>query len=91
MTDEKFKEVIYKPYLETWKVLKLLQHAYKRLDDPELDKANDAIWEQFKREAIRLEKTYPGNPFVAELLKLLFTADEVISRMNQEGLKDDQT
>ena len=89
MTDEKFKEVIYKPYLETWKVLKLLQHAYKRLDDPELDKANDAIWDMYKREIVRLERAYPGNPFVKELLHLLTTADEVISRMNQEGLKDD--
>lgn len=89
MTDEKFKEVIYKPYLDTWKVLKLLQHAYKRLDDPELDEANDAIWDMYKREIVRLERAYPGNPFVKELLNLLTTADEVISRMNQEGLKDD--
>ena len=89
MTDEKFKEVIYKPYLDTWKMLKLLQHAYKRLEDPELDKANDAIWAQFKREAERLKKVYPGNPFVDNLQALLYSADEVISRMNQEGLKDD--
>lgn len=89
MTDQKFKEVIYQPYLETWKVLKILQHAYKHLSDPEKDKVNDEIWTQFQREAKRLEKTYPGNPFVEELLRLLFTADDVIAKMNQEELSDD--
>ena len=89
MTDQKFKEAIYQPYLETWKVIKILQHAYKHLPDPERDKVNDEIWKQFQREAERLEKTYPDNPFVDELLRLLFSADEVISRMNQEELTDD--
>ena len=89
MTDEKFKEVIYKPYLDTWKVLKILQHAYKHLEDPELDKANDMIWKQFEREAKRLKKVYPDNPFVDKLESLLFSADEVISQMNQDGLTDD--
>ena len=89
MTDQKFREIIYQPYCDIWKIIKLLQHAYKHLEDPERSKVNDEIWETYKREGERLKKAYPDNPFVEELHNLLFKVDDIIARMNQEELTDD--
>ena len=72
MTEERWRAEVYEPYLETWKIIKILQEAYNK---PEL--FNEYI-EQVQKYADK----YAGNEF-AELLrsKLLLNADDVISKM----------
>ena len=84
MTDERWRNEIYEPYLETYKILKLIQHGYKHLNNSKEDFKNDEAWAMFTREAHRLENAYPGNPFVEQLSALVLNAGETIAQMNQE-------
>lgn len=72
MTEERWRAEVYEPYLESWKIIKILQEAYNK---PEL--FNEYI-EQVQKYADK----YAGNEF-AELLRsrLLLNADDVISKM----------
>lgn len=74
MTNDRWKTDIYKPYLETWKIIKILQEAYNK---PQL-------FSQYIDEVQRFAEEYAGNEF-AELLraKLLLNADDVISKMEE--------
>lgn len=74
MTKEKWKSEVYKPYVETWKIIKILQEAYNK---PQL-------FQQYIDEVQRFAEEYAGNEF-AELLraKLLLNADDVISKMEE--------
>ena len=74
MTNEKWKSEIYEPYVDTWKIIKILQEAYNH---PEL-------FEKYMDEVQRFADTYAGNDF-AELLrsKLLLRADDVIAKMDE--------
>ena len=75
MDDNTFKEKIYSPYLETWKILKLIQYADQTSD-------SDEQWRRYMKEIDRLSKTYPDNKFVDKLITLLLDAGDVIARMN---------
>lgn len=72
MDAKTFKEKIYEPYLETWKIIKILQEAYNK---PEL-------FNEYIDEVQEYADKYAGNEF-AELLRaqLLLNADDVISKM----------
>ena len=74
MTKEKWKSEVYEPYVETWKIIKILQEAYNK---PQL-------FQQYIDEVQRFAEEYAGNEF-AELLraKLLLNADDVISKMEE--------
>lgn len=74
MTDERWRSEIYEPYLETWKIIKILQEAYNK---PEL-------FSIYIDEVQQYADKYAGNEF-AELLraKLLLNADDVISKMEE--------
>lgn len=93
MTKEKFRTEIYEPWLKAYGAIKLLQNACKHLDDPEQDKENDKLWEEWMNEINRLGKELPDNPFSQALLSFLVGnenyrgVDEIIARMNQEELK----
>ena len=76
MNDEKFKKRYYEPFLETWKILKLIQYADQTSD-------SDAHWQRYMREIDRLSKTYPENKFVGELITLLLNAGDVIAKENR--------
>ncbi len=89
MTDDKWRKQVYEPFLDAWKVIKLIQHGYKRQNDPELSKANDVVWDMYVKESIRLEKQYPGNPFVKDLCAMLANVGETIAGMNQTEYGDD--
>ena len=89
MTDKRWKNEVYDPFLDTWKIFKLIQNVYKHCADPTKDMENDKIWEMYTREAVRLSEKYPGNPFVEHLQDLLFNGGETIAKMNQEELVDD--
>lgn len=77
MTDDKWRTNIYEPYLETWKILKLIQYADQTTD-------SDAQWQRYMKEIDRLAKTYPDNKFVEKLVTLLLDAGDVIARDNNE-------
>lgn len=76
MTDEKFKEKIYGPYREAWKIIKILQEAYQK---PEL-------YLQYMEELKAYSKKYEGNHFAEHLLKdFALHADHIIAKMEREG------
>ena len=77
MTDEKFKTEYYNPYVETWKILKLVQYADQTSD-------YDAQWQRYMKEIDRLNETYPDNRFAQELIRLLVNAGDYIARENQK-------
>lgn len=74
MDEKTFKEKIYEPYYETWKIIKILQEAYNK----------PHLFSQYIDEVQRFADQYAGNEF-AELLraKLLLNADDVISKMEE--------
>lgn len=76
MTDEKFKEKIYGPYLDAWKIIKILQEAYQK---PEL-------YLQYMEELKAYSKKYEGNMFAEHLLNsFALHADTIITQMEREG------
>ena len=76
MNDTTWKQNIYEPYLETWKIIKLIQYA---------DQTDDAQeqWNRYVREIDRLDKKYPDNKFVYGLVRLLVDAGDAIAKMNE--------
>ncbi len=77
MTDAKFKKQYYEPFLETWKILKLIQYADQTSD-------SDEQWQRYMREMDRLQKTYPDNKFVEQLITLLLDAGDIIAKENRK-------
>jgi len=77
MNDETFKAKYYNPFLETWKILKLIQYADQTKD-------SDAQWQRYMKEIDRLVNTYPDNKFVEMLITLLLDAGDVIARENKK-------
>lgn len=75
MDDDRFKKNYYEPYLETWKIIRLVQYADQTKD-------SDAQWQRYMKEIDRLDKTYPENPFVQDLIKLLLDAGDCIAKDN---------
>ena len=82
MTDEIFKAKYYEPYLETWKILKLVQYADQTSD-------SDAQWERYVKEIDRLAVTYPDNKFTEMLITLLLNAGDVIAKENRKEVNSD--
>lgn len=74
MTNEKWKSEVYEPYVDSWKIIKILQEAYNK---PEL-------FNKYIDEVQQYADKYAGNEF-AELLRkqLLLNADDVISKMER--------
>lgn len=77
MNDSTFKTKIYEPYLETWKIIKLIQYA-------DQTPAQEEQWKRYVKEIDRLDKTYPDNPFAQNLIRLLLDAGDSIAKMNNE-------
>jgi len=76
MNDETLKTKYYEPYLESWKILRLIQYADQTAD-------SDAQWNRYMKEIDRLKKTYPNNPFVESLITLLLDAGNIIAKENR--------
>lgn len=76
MNNPEFRKKIYNPYLEAWKIMKLIQHGRHH--------GSDELWEQFTREAARLQNAYPGNKYVDSLCVMLLTAGEYIAEENSK-------
>ena len=77
MNDTVWKQQIYEPYLETWKILKLIQYADQTAD-------YDNQWQMYMKEIDRLDKQYPDNKFAQNLIRLLLDAGDSIARMNNK-------
>ena len=77
MTHETFKQKIYTPYVDAWKIIKLIQYADQTSD-------SDEQWQRYMREIDRLQKTYPDNKFVGELITLLLNAGDIIAKENRK-------
>lgn len=76
MDDSTLKTKYYEPFLETWKIIRLVQYADQTAD-------SDAQWNRYMKEIDRLKKTYPGNPFVESLITLLLDAGDMIAKENR--------
>ena len=77
MNDIEWKQKVYNPYLEAWKILKLIQYGSRH--------GTDELWEKFTREAARLQNAYPGNKYVDSLCVMLLTAGEYIAEENSKN------
>lgn len=77
MNNGEFKAQIYEPYLECWKIIKLIQYADQTAD-------SDAQWQRYMKEIDRLSKEYPDNPFVGSLITLLLDAGDYIAKENRK-------
>lgn len=76
MNDDTLKTKYYEPYLESWKIIRLIQFADQTAD-------SDAQWNRYMKEIDRLKKTYPNNPFVESLIALLLDAGNIIAKENR--------
>ena len=76
MNDATFKEKVYGPYLEGWKILKLLQFCSKSADSEN--------WKLFMKEVNRFSKE-ANNPFAERTARFLLDAAEDIASMNEGG------
>lgn len=76
MNDGEFKTKIYEPYLDSWKIIRLVQYADQTAE-------SDAQWNRYMKEIDRLKKTYPENPFVESLITLLLDAGDMIAKENR--------
>ena len=79
MDDLTFKTKYYEPYLETWKIIKLVQYADQTTD-------SDAQWDRYVAEINRLNESYPGSRFVESLIRLLLDAGDCIAKDNRKDL-----
>ena len=78
MNDKDFREKVYNPYLEAWKVLKLIQYGKHH--------GTDELWNKFIGEAERLNHAYPRNKYIDQLCQLLLTAGEYIAEENEHEM-----
>lgn len=82
MDDATFKEKYYEPYLESWKIIRLIQYADQTKD-------YEAQWDRYVKEIDRLAKTYPDNRFAESLITLLLDAGDIIAKENR-GLNEEK-
>lgn len=76
MNTEEFKEKIYGPYSEAWKILKMIQFAGQTAKD-------DELWQKYMNEIDRFSKENDKNAFAKEtLVRMLLDAGGDIAKMN---------
>ena len=77
MTEDRFKEVIYGPYRDSWKVVKILQEATD--DSPKLQE----VLSNYMSEIDKFSEKYEGNEFAGLLRKMMLSADDTVMRMGR--------
>jgi len=76
MNNSDFKEKIYMPYADAWKIIKILQEAYQK---PEL-------FLQYSKAVDKFAERYAGNDFAQVIRnRLLLCTDDVIAKMEREN------
>jgi len=83
MDRAQWRQKVYGPYMDIWKIIKILQHASN--DKPEL-------FLEYMNEVEKFENAYQGNEF-AEFLRraVLLRADDVIAKLNREDANELQS
>ncbi len=83
MDRAQWRQKVYGPYMDIWKIVKILQHASD--DKPEL-------FLEYMNEVEKFENAYQGNEF-AEFLRraVLLRADDVIAKLNREDANELQS
>ena len=82
MEDRIFKEKVYGPYSEVWKILRIIQFAGQSSDD-------DAKWSMYMQEIDRYAEKYKDNEIAQGLLSFLIGHDDfkgagdIIAKMNR--------
>lgn len=77
MTDQEFREKVYNPYNEAWKILRLIQYAQHR--------GTDEMWDVFFKEVDRLAHTYPDNRYIKQLIHMMLEAADYIVDENSKS------
>lgn len=77
MTEQKFREVIYGPYKEAWKVFKLLQEATD--DNPQLSE----VLHNYMDKVDTFAQQYEGNEFAALLKQMMLSADDAVMKIGR--------
>lgn len=86
MEDKIFKEVVYGPYLDAWKIIKIIQYAGQSEKDQE-------TWNMFMKEIDRYTETYKDNEIAQGLISFIIGYDDykgagdIIARLNR-GTED---
>lgn len=76
MDKKEWRQKVYGPYLDVWKIIKILQHASD--DKPEL-------FLEYMNEVQKFADAYQGNEFADFLRKaVLLRANDVIAKLNRE-------
>lgn len=81
MNDKVFKEKVYGPYSDVWKILKIIQYAGQTSED-------DEKWEMYMREIDRFSEKYKDNELAQGLLSFLVGHDDfkgagdIIAKLN---------
>lgn len=83
MDRAQWRQKVYGPYMDIWKIIKILQHASD--DKPEL-------FLEYMNEVEKFGNAYEGNAF-AEFLRraVLLRADDVIAKLNREDANELQS
>lgn len=76
MDKSEWRQKIFGPYTDAWKILQLIQYADQTAD-------SDEQWQRYTREIDKLAKAYPDNMFVDNLITLLLDAGDVIAKLNR--------
>ena len=82
MEEQKFKEKVYGPYGEAWKIIKILAAAED--NNPELDN----VLRHYMDEVGKFKDKYIDNEFAQGLYKMLLNADSHIMRMDRNEVQE---
>ena len=78
MNRTQWRQKVYGPYMDIWKIIKILQHASN--DNPE-------VFLKYMDEVQKFADAYQGNEFADFLRKaVLLRADDVIAKINREDV-----
>ena len=84
MEDKIFKEVVYGPYLDAWKIIKIIQFAGQSEKDKE-------TWNMFMKAIDDYAEKYKGNNIAQGLVSFIVGHDDfkgagdIIARLNREA------
>lgn len=83
MTEGEFRQKVYGPYRDAWKIIALLQYCSKT--------NNHENWAKFKSECYRFSQEAADNPFAQRTARFLFDCAEDIAQMNEGKNINEQT
>ena len=76
MTDDRFREKIYNPYIDLWKIIKLLQHC----------SSNSGDWDLYAKEYQRFVSEYGNTSYGSHLAACLLNVADDIKEMNNHEM-----